>query len=450
MMALPTTTTQPTASFSFKGFLQRHQLVAYFVLAYAITWTIVSPLVASAPGLLHLSIPPQIHFLGAYGPLLAALIVTGITGGAAGLRELGARMIKWRVGIVWILIALFSPALLFVLSTVILRLTGAPWPDFSQFGRSEDFPTFGLIANWIVWTLTLGIGEETGWRGFALPRLQKNHSALTATLILTVFWALWHVPAFFYRPQYLGLGVVGTIGFFLLMIPGAIFLTWLYNSTRGSILMVALWHGAWNTATTSTVAQGNIAAVMSILIMVWALLIVIVAGPACLSRVGKQTIGASSKSGASSLNWQKLYNPIVIWLLHSPLHRFLDKHTMLVTVTGCKSGKLYTLPVSYLRDGETLLVISQKDRTWWKNLQGGAQVTVSLQGHDLKTQGETFTDTETVANNLLQIMQRVPGYQRLFHIKLDANGQPENPEDLERIAQDRVIVCIREVAELAA
>ena len=73
-----------------------------------------------------------------------------------------------------------------------------------------------------------------------------------------------------------------------------------------------------------------------------------------------------------------------------------------------------------------------------------------LQGYDLKTQGETFTDTETVANNLLQIMQRVPGYQRLFQIKLDANGQPENPEDLERIAQDRVIVCIREVAELAA
>jgi CAAX protease family protein len=306
-MALSTTTIHPRTSFSLKRFIQRHQLVAYFVLAYAITWIIVSPLVASALGLLHLSIPPQIHYLGAYGPLLAALIVTGVTGGADGLRELGARMIKWRVGIIWWAIALFSPALLFLLSAVILRLTGASWPDFSQFGLSDDFPTFGLVANWILWTLTLGIGEETGWRGFALPRLQKNRSALTATLILTVFWALWHVPAFFYRPQYMSMGVGGAIGFFFSLVMGAIFLTWLYNSTRGSILMVVLWHGAFNTATTSPIAQGNIATAMSILIIVWALLIVILAGPACLSRAGKQTTGASSKSGGSSMNWQKLY-----------------------------------------------------------------------------------------------------------------------------------------------
>lgn len=443
-MAQPTATIQPRTSFSFKGFLQRHQLVTYFVLAYAITWTIASPLV------LHLSIPPQIHYFGAYGPLLAALIVTAITGGAAGLRELGARMIKWRVGIVWILIALFSPALLFVLSAVILRFTGAPWPDFSQFGQSADFPSFGLLANWIVWTLTLGIGEETGWRGFALPRLQKNHSALTATLILTVFWALWHVPAFFYRPQYTSLGLVGAIGFFLLLVPGAIFLTWLYNSTRGSILIVALWHGAWNTATTSPIAQGNLAAAMSILIMVWALLIVIVAGPACLSRAGKQTTGANSKSGGSSMNWQKLYNPIVTWLLRSPLHRFLDKNTMVITVSGRKSGKLYTFPVSYIRDGETLLVISQKDRTWWKNLQGGAGVTVLVQGHTLQARGESYADTETAAKILLQILQRVPAYQRPLHLPLAANGQPEHPEDLTRLAQEHVIVRMRELTELAA
>jgi len=449
-MALPTTTTQPTASFSLKRFMQRHQLVAYFVLAYAITWTIVSPLVASALGLLHLSIPPQIHYLGAYGPLLAALIVTGVTGGTAGLRELGARMLKWRVGIVWILIALFSPALLFLLSALILRLTGAAWADFSQFGLSNDFPSFGLIVNWIVWTLTLGIGEETGWRGFALPRLQRNHSALTATLILTVFWALWHVPAFFYRPQYLGLGVVWTIGFFLLLIPGAIVLTWLYNSTRGSILMVALWHGAWNTATTSPIAQGNIAAVMSILIMVWALLLVILAGPACLSRAGKQTIGASSKSGRSFLNWQKLYNPFVIFLLRSPLYSLVGKNMMLITVTGRKSGKRYTTPVSSIPNGETLLVISLKDRTWWKNLRGGAEVTVSLQGRALQARGEVFTDAETVAKTLLLVLQRVPGYQRLYHIKLDASGQPEHPEDLTRLAQDRVIVRVRELTTRAA
>ncbi len=123
---------------------------------------------------------------------------------------------------------------------------------------------------------------------------------------------------------------------------------------------------------------------------------------------------------------------------------------MLITVTGRKSGKRYTTPVSSIRDGETLLVISLKDRTWWKNLLGGAEVTVSLQGHALQARGEAFTDTETVAKTLLLILQRVPGYRRLYHLKLDATGQPEHPEDLTRLAQDRVIVRVRELSARAA
>ena len=150
------------------------------------------------------------------------------------------------------------------------------------------------------------------------------------------------------------------------------------------------------------------------------------------------------------MNWQKLYNPFVIALLRSPLHGLLDQHTMLITVTGCKSGKSYTFPVSYVREGENLLVISQKDRTWWKNLRGGAQVLVSLQGHTLQARGETFTDTEMGAKILLQILQSVPAYQQLLHLTLDATGQPEHPEALTRLAQDHVIVRMRELAELAA
>lgn len=150
------------------------------------------------------------------------------------------------------------------------------------------------------------------------------------------------------------------------------------------------------------------------------------------------------------MNWQKLYNPFVIALLRSPLHGLLDQHTMLITVTGCKSGKSYTFPVSYVREGENLLVISQKDRTWWKNLRGGAQVLVSLQGHTLQARGETFTDTEMGAKILLQILQSVPAYQRLLHLTLDATGQPEHPEALTRLAQDHVIVRMRELVELAA
>ena len=150
------------------------------------------------------------------------------------------------------------------------------------------------------------------------------------------------------------------------------------------------------------------------------------------------------------MNWQKLYNPFVIWLLRSPLHRFLDKNTLVITVSGRRSGKLYTFPVSYIRDGETLLVISQKDRTWWKNLQGGARVTVFVQGHTLQASAETFTDTAMAANILLRILQRVPAYQRLLHVPLAADGQAEHPEDLIRLAQEHVIVRMSELTELAA
>ncbi len=150
------------------------------------------------------------------------------------------------------------------------------------------------------------------------------------------------------------------------------------------------------------------------------------------------------------MNWQKLYNPIVTWLLRSPLHRLLDKNTMVITVSGRRSGKHYTFPVSYIRDGETLLVISQKDRTWWKNLQGSAMVTLFVQGHRLQARGETFTDTQVAANILLQILQRVPAYQRLLHVPLAADGQPEHPEDLTRLAQAHVIVRMSELTELAA
>lgn len=150
------------------------------------------------------------------------------------------------------------------------------------------------------------------------------------------------------------------------------------------------------------------------------------------------------------MNWQRLYNPIVILLLHSPLHSFLDKSTILITFTGRKSGKRYTIPVSYVRDGDTLMMISQREHSWWKNLRGGAQVTLYMQGHTLKARGEVFTDAETVANKLLLYLQQFPDYQRLIHIKLAPNGQPENPEAFQRFAQGMVIVLMKELVEVAA
>lgn len=97
----------------------------------------------------------------------------------------------------------------------------------------------------------------------------------------------------------------------------------------------------------------------------------------------------------------RIINPLVKLILRLPLHRLLSGHTMLVTVTGRKTGKPYTTPVNYIREGNTVTVISRKNRTWWKNLRGGAGVTLRIKGKILKGYSRTIVeDEETVAATL--------------------------------------------------
>lgn len=118
-----------------------------------------------------------------------------------------------------------------------MRLSGGPWPDWEVLGRGR-YAYLAWVVGLLLSSVAYGFGEETGWRGFALPGLQRDRSALSATLILTAFWALWHAPFFFYRYEF-GLGQI--VGFFLGLLAGAIWLTCLYNATGGSVLMVAIW-----------------------------------------------------------------------------------------------------------------------------------------------------------------------------------------------------------------
>lgn len=269
---------------SISTWTKRHSLVAYFILAYAISWAVQIPLALKAQGLSQAPIPFSIHYLAGYGPMLSAVIVTWLTGGVSGLRELFRRILKWRVQPVWWLVAI-SPLALYVIVALVLRLMQGQWQDLGLLGQVDFLPDLGLGALFL-WLLTYGIGEETGWRGYALPRLQKNRSALSATLILWVFWAVWHLPAFFYvyDPKII-------IGFLLGLLAGAIVFTWLYNSTGGSIFMVALFHGVFNFTTGCTACKaGMISAIISTLVMVWAVIVVILFKPTNISHTEKQII----------------------------------------------------------------------------------------------------------------------------------------------------------------
>lgn len=271
-----------------RNVITKHTLLAYFVLACAISWLIWLPLVADALGYDAWQLPYQ-HFYGALGPCLAAFIVTMMTRGRSGVINLFHRIVHWRTGVIWYLVALFGPILLFLLAVVINTINTGDWSALRQFGTSDEFPQFGLLTLWLFHIVTFGFGEETGWRGFALPRLQQKHSAFVATVILSVFWAIWHIPTFFYRPGYAAMDLFGVIGWFFSIFMGAMLLTWLYNSTRGSVLIVSLFHGSVDIAFTSKGVGEDIMNTMGMLMMVWSIAVILIFRPARLSFVGKET-----------------------------------------------------------------------------------------------------------------------------------------------------------------
>ena len=165
-----------------RGCIRRHPMAVFFGLAFALTWVTV----------------PLGAFMAA-GPLIAALVVIGVTEGRAGLRELGSRMTKWRVGWKWYAAALLIPLGL-VLGTGALNVAfGASDAAFAKLELSSLAFTFGLR---LVVPVFAPIGEEPGWRGFALPRLQADHSPFVATLILGLVVAVWHVPLVFLSAEH--------------------------------------------------------------------------------------------------------------------------------------------------------------------------------------------------------------------------------------------------------
>lgn len=256
------------------------ELIAYFVLAYAISWAIGIPLALAKQGIIQPIFPFWFHYLVAYGPLLSALIVTWTTRGPQGMKELWGRIVRWRVGGPWWLVAL-SPLLIGLVLLLAMNLLSGADISLSALGNLNFLPPLGIGA-FFLWILTFGIGEETGWRGFALPRLQKRHNALTATAILAFLWALWHLPQFFYlfEPSI-------AIGWAIGLFTGAVVFTWLVNSAEGSILIAAIFHGCFNYITASDAGNGLLAAVVSTVVMVWAVIVIFVYKPRSLSRKEK-------------------------------------------------------------------------------------------------------------------------------------------------------------------
>ncbi len=203
--------------------IRRHPLISFFVLAYALTWPLI-PLV---------SVSPLFGLPALFGPALAAIIVAAVVDGRSGLRDLLGRMVRWRVGGRWYAVALGLPMVL-ALTAAGLHLLLSAQTSFNFGGLS--------VLNFVVFVLI--VGEELGWRGYALPRLLAQRSVLAASLILGALWGTWHLPTFFMpgAPQY---GLPFSAFVFLTMAYSVLF-GWVYVHTGGSVLVATLLHGAIN------------------------------------------------------------------------------------------------------------------------------------------------------------------------------------------------------------
>lgn len=218
------------------------ELSTFFLISYAISWLLWSPLWLPYFGVKTNAFLPYQHGFGGLGPMLAAFVTTAFFNGKPGLLLLWKRLFQWKP-LAWTAIAVLLPFAFAFFGGLMARFSDGVFPNFSKMGISGEFPELGIVGFLLYNVVFFGYGEEVGWRGFALPRLQEKYNALAATLILSVFWAAWHLPLFAYRPGYAAMDVAGAAGWFFSIVAGGVLFTWLFNGARGSLLACALFHG---------------------------------------------------------------------------------------------------------------------------------------------------------------------------------------------------------------
>jgi hypothetical protein len=232
------------------GFIKRHSLLAYFALVFIFSWTWWGSLLVIAPGGLpggraEFGAPALFALLAALGPSLVGIVLTPVVGGKEGLRALFTRLGQWRVNIAWYGVALLTTSLL--LSVILVVLAFLVSPVFLPSIITTQDPA-GTIAFGIVIGLVAGIFEELGWTGFALPRLQSQYKALTAAFILGVIWGLWHFVGDFWGrvDSYGALYIPNFVVFIIEVTAYRILIAWVYNNSRGSLLLAMLMHAAFS------------------------------------------------------------------------------------------------------------------------------------------------------------------------------------------------------------
>jgi membrane protease YdiL (CAAX protease family) len=220
----------------------RHQLISFFVLSYVLAWG-----------------PVPFGTFVAFSPLIAAIIVIAVSDPRNGFRDLVSRMLRWRVSWQWYLAAVAFPVGIFVVSIIVNRGMGAPSPSLSQF--SPWYAVLMVFATNMVNPLGAHLGEEAGWRAFALPRLNVGRTRFAATCILAVLVTVWHVPLMLSTWGLRPIELLSTVAV-------TFWYAWLFDHAGGSALMTLISHSVEGSLETSTLWSGADASRM---ITIWAL-----------------------------------------------------------------------------------------------------------------------------------------------------------------------------------
>lgn len=233
---------------------EKPALRSFFLLAFGLTWVLLGPwfylfnVVNQGEMSVWLWAMAPLAFIGGWGPSVAAVIVTAHQGGRSAVRRLLVSLADWRVRYRWYLFVFLIPPLATALSILIADQGFTTIRHFNLVAALAGIPLIYAIA------LPFGpLGEEVGWRGFALPNLLTRFGPGHATLILGTLWTLWHLPMMLWMPgasvpSFMGLSVMSVLIYLVQVMAVTAIMTFLFLRTNGSILLAVLAHLAFNTA----------------------------------------------------------------------------------------------------------------------------------------------------------------------------------------------------------
>lgn len=247
-------------------------VVGFVVLSYAIAWGWAVPLALDGATVRPGEGRPT-HLPSLMAPLVASVIVVGLTEGRAGLGDIVRRTVRRRFAPVWWGVVI-SPAVVAAITVLGAGLAGQELPAWDDFALFGGLPATSVFVTFAAVFVVNGVGEEAGWRGFLQDRLQGRLSPLSATLVVAVVWAVWHAPFFLILSTYSGFEARTLIVFPLGLTAGAVILTWVYNHTGRSILAVALWHTIYNMVVATGGASDLLQGVVTGVVMVGATVLV--------------------------------------------------------------------------------------------------------------------------------------------------------------------------------